>query len=171
MLNSRDDKRASNLVNKTPNYEGFGMIPRWFVFDKVHNFKQIALFAYMTSRRSSHSRVWVQLERLSNALLITPNTARAMLKEACTGDGAWLQRETTQRGDPRGTVYRFLVGRTGKPERTDREHIKQLQKEIKEIIGNRQFILEYTISHKLFRSLFLCRFFSCWFLFLFLDRF
>lgn len=118
-------------VNKSRQIAGFGMIPRWFVFDTVHDFRQIALFAYMSSRRSVSSRVWVQLERLSSALCVTPNTARSMLREACEGSEPWLERESTVRGDPRGTCYRFTVGRTGKPEKSDSEQIAELKAEIR----------------------------------------
>ena len=124
-------KGASASVNNTREIAGFGMIPRWFVFDNVHDFRQIALFAYMSSRRSVSSRVWVQLERLSSALCVTPNTARSMLREACEGSEPWLERESTVRGDPRGTCYRFTVGRTGKPEKSDSQQIAELKAEIR----------------------------------------
>ena len=133
MSTAAESSRDGGSVNKTKEIAGFGMVPRWIVFDDVHDYRQIALFAYMSSRRSHNGRVWVQLERMCSALLCSPNTARKMLAEACDGSQrpAWLERESNHRGDARGTRYRFKVGRSGHDSpQSAKQQVKSLREEV-----------------------------------------
>ncbi len=136
MSTDAESSRASGSVNNTKEIAGFGMVPRWIVFDDVHDHRQIALFAYMSSRRSHNGRVWVQLDRMCAALLCSPNTARKMLAEACDESErpAWLQRETTHKGDARGTRYRFKVGRSGHDSpQSAKQEVKSLREEVAQL--------------------------------------
>lgn len=133
MSTGSESSRGGGPVNNTKEIAGFGMVPRWIVFDDVHDHRQIALFAYMSSRRSHNGRVWVQLDRMCAALLCSPNTGRKMLAEACDESErpAWLERETTHKGDARGTRYRFKVGRSGHDSpQSAKQEVKSLREEV-----------------------------------------